>query len=83
MLHLNDGAISLVVVVQSNFCNRDFLIDHKFSMGLRSGEFPGQSNTFKFCFLKIVFTFSDEKHGTRSYWNFPPPSRNAFLIPGM
>jgi len=42
------ASISLVMVVQSNFCNRGFLIDHKFSMGLRSGEFPGQSITLNF-----------------------------------
>jgi len=35
------ASISLIMVVQSNFCNRYFLIDHKVSMGLRSGEFPG------------------------------------------
>jgi len=40
------ASISLVMVVQSNFCNRDFLTDHKFSMGLRSDEFPVQSITF-------------------------------------
>jgi len=83
MPYLNDGLISLVMVVQSNFCNRDFLTDHKFSMGLRPGEFPGQSITFNFAFLKIVFTFSDERHGTISHWNFLPPSVNAFLISGM
>ena len=32
---------SLVIAVQSNFCNLDVIIAHKFSMGLRSGEFPG------------------------------------------
>ena len=76
-------SISLVMVVQSNFCNRDFVIDHKFSIELRSGEFPGQSRTFNLCFLKTVFTFSDEIHEARSYWNFPSPSANAFLISGM
>jgi len=75
------ASISLVMVVQPNFCNRDFVIDHKFLMGLRSGEFPGQANTFNFCFLKIVFTFSNERHGVISYWNFPP-SGNALLIFG-
>ena len=35
------ASISLVMVVRSNFCNRDFFIDHKFSMGLGLGEFPG------------------------------------------
>jgi len=49
-------------------------------MGLRSGEFLGQSNNF--CFLKIVFTYTDGRHGARSYWNFPP-SGNALLILGM
>jgi len=68
------ASISLFMVMQSNFCNRDFVIDHKFSMGLRCDEFLGQSTNF--CFLKIVFTFTDERHGTRSYWNFPP-SGNA------
>jgi len=77
------ASISLVMVVQSSFCNRDFLIDHKFSMGLISGKFPDYSNTFNFCFLKIVFTFSDERHGTTSCWNFPTPSGNVFLISGM
>jgi len=42
------ASISLATVVQSNFCDRDFLTDHKFSMGLRSGEFPGQTITFNF-----------------------------------
>jgi len=40
--------ISLIMVVQSNFCNWGCVMDHKFSMGLRSGEFPSQSNTFNF-----------------------------------
>jgi len=64
-------SVSLVMVAQYNFCNQDFVIAHKFSMGWRSGEFPGQSITFNFCFLKIVFTFLDERHGTTSCWNFP------------
>ena len=77
------ASISLVMVVRSNFCNRDFLTNHRFSMALRSGEFPVQSITFNFAFLKIVFTFSDERHGTISYRNFLPPPGNAFLISGM
>jgi len=35
------ASISLFMVVQSNFCYPDFVIDHKVSMGLTSGEFPG------------------------------------------
>jgi len=45
------------MAVQYNFCNRDFFIDHKFLVGLRFVEFPGQSNRFNFCFLENVFTF--------------------------
>ena len=48
MPYLNDGLYQLVMVVQSNFFNREFLIDHLFSMGLRSGDFPGQYITFNF-----------------------------------
>jgi len=67
-------------MLHSNFCNRDFIIDHRFSMGLRYGEFLGQSKNF--CFLKVVFTFTDERHGARSYRNFPP-SENTLLISRM
>ena len=38
-------------------CNRDFLTDHKFSMGLRSGEFPDQSITFNSAFWKSSLLF--------------------------
>jgi len=52
-------------------------------MGLRSGEFPGQSNTFDLCFINIILTFLDEVHGEQSYWNIPSPSGNTLLISGM
>jgi len=51
------ASISLVVVVRSMFCNQDFLIDYKFSMGLRSREFPGQSITFNFACWKSSSLF--------------------------
>jgi len=76
-------SISLVTMGQTNFCKRDFVIDHKFSMGLRSGEFPSQSSTFILCYLKTVFIFLDERHGARSRRNILSPSGSAFLIPGM
>ena len=57
------ASISLAMVVQYNYCNQKFFTGHRFSMGLRSGEFPGQSNTFNFCYLKTVFTFLVERHG--------------------
>jgi len=68
------ASISLVMVVQSNFCNQDFLTDHKFSMGLRSDEFPVQS---------ITFNFASWKSSSLFHWNFLPPSGNAFFISGL
>jgi len=56
------ASISLVMV-QSNFCNRDFLTDYKFSMALRSGEFPGQSITFKFASWKSSSLFQMKDAG--------------------
>jgi len=57
------ASISLVMVVQSNFCNRDFLIDHKFSMGLRWGEFPGQPITFNLASWKSSSLFQMKDTG--------------------
>jgi len=52
------------MVVQGKFCNRHFITDHKFSMGLglRSDEFPEQSNTFDL-FPENPVHFLDERHG--------------------
>ena len=71
------------MVVKLNFCKLDFVIGHKVFMGLRSDDFPSQSYTFNFRFLKIGLTFSDERHRARSYWNFPPPPGNALTISGI
>jgi len=57
------ASISLVMVVRSNFCKRDFLIDHKFSMGLRSGEFPVKSITFNFASWKPSSLFQMKDTG--------------------
>ena len=57
------ASLSLAMVAQSNFCNRDSLIDHKFSMGLKSGEFPGQSITFNFAYLKSSSLFQMKDTG--------------------
>ena len=73
------ASISLVMVVRSNFCNLDLLIDNKFSMGLRSGEFPGQSITFNFASWKSSSLFQI-KTRDNILLEFPPPSGNAFLI---
>jgi len=57
------ASISLVMVVRSNFCYRDFLTDHKFSMGLRSGEFPGQTIAFNFVSWKSSSLFQMKDTG--------------------
>jgi len=51
------ASINLVMVAQSKIFNRDFVIDHKVSMELRSSEFLDQSNTYNLYFLNIAFTF--------------------------
>jgi len=69
-------SISLVIVVQSNIFNRDFVIDHKVSVVLRSSEFPGQSNTYNLCFLKIAFTWKCPSHSCNDFsFNYA----NAFV----
>ena len=55
------ASVGLVMVVQ--FCNQDFLIDHKFSMGLRSGEFPRQSITSNFASWKSSSLFQMKDTG--------------------
>ena len=45
--NFNYGFYELGFVVQSRLCKRDFKTDQRlFSIGLRSGKFPGQSETF-------------------------------------
>ena len=64
------ASVRLVVVVKYNFCHRDFFIDQKFWMGLRFGEFQGQSNTFTFSFMKIVFTLLNDRHEAKTLLEF-------------
>jgi len=55
--------VSIILFIGDSiqFFNQDFVIDQKCQMGLRSGEFPGQLNTFNLCFLKKVFHFLRRK----------------------
>ena len=46
--------MSVVFVVLSRLCKPDFKIDQKFSIGFRSGEFPGQSKTFIVALLNFL-----------------------------
>ena len=72
--------MSLIFEMLSSFCKRNFKIDQKFSIGLRSGEFPGQSATFITASLKTFFTCLHVWHGARSYWNTPPRSGKALRM---
>ena len=63
--NLNYDLMSLAFAVESTFCKQDFKIDLKFPIGLKSGEFPGQSKIFIAALLKISFTYLDIWHGTR------------------
>jgi len=56
-------SISLAMVLQSKFCNRDFLIVHKFSMWLRSGEFTCQPITSNFASWKSSSLFQMKDTG--------------------
>jgi len=51
------ASMSLIRVVQSFLSSLVFTIFHKFSIGFKSGEFPGQSRTLVPFSLKIFFTF--------------------------
>jgi len=51
------ASMSLVRVVQSFLSSLVFTILHKFSIGFKSGEFPGQSRTLIPFSSKIFFTF--------------------------
>ena len=58
------ASMSLVFVVQFSICKRDFKIDQRFSIGLRSGEFPGQSKTFiaaSFELSSLAWTYDMEE----------------------
>ena len=51
--------MSLILLVQSIFLRRFLTIDHKFSIGFKSGEFPSQSDTIVFIFFEpICYHFS-------------------------
>jgi len=51
-----------------------FMIAHKFSFGLRSGELPGHSKTLNLLSLKNFCIIFDVWHGARPCWKMPPPS---------
>ena len=71
-----------VFVEQSDFRRHFFMIAHKFSIGFRSGELPGQFKTINLTFLKKVSIFYDVWQGALSSWKIPFPSGNDCCIDG-
>lgn len=60
--------INFSLVVQSIFASRLFRIPHKFSIGLISGELPGQSSTRILWSAKHFSTIFAVRHGAWSCW---------------
>ena len=70
------------MVVQSIFLNRDLIIPQRFSIGFKSGEFPGHSNTWTLFSRKTLELFFEEWHGAKSCWKIPLPSENTLFKSG-
>ena len=68
--------ISFSFEVQSIVRSLCLQMDHKFSIGFKSGEFPGHFSTLMwFSFINFLTCF-DVWHGAKSCWNTPDPSEN-------
>ena len=55
------------IVGAINLSQAILTMDHKFSIRFKSGEFPGQSNTVIFIFLKQFVIFFALWQGAESY----------------
>ena len=65
------ASIIFVFVVQSIFCNLALHMDQRFSIGLRSGEFPGQSRRVTLLSLKSFIITLETWQGTESNdWSY-------------
>jgi len=60
-----------------------FIMCHKFSMGLASGEFPGQSRTCTFLLAKKAIVEADLWQGARSCWKMNSFTGNTRHCPIM
>lgn len=67
--------ISFVFVGQSILWRT---LTHRFSIGLRSGEFPGHWRHVIFLSLKYFIMALDMWHGAESYWNTAWPLASIF-----
>ena len=65
------ASISLVFSVQSWFLSLVLTILQRFSIGLRSGEFPGQGRILIPLSIMNCLTFFEVWHGARSCWYRP------------
>ena len=85
----------IIMIPNSNYCFYElcfrgairlskmfFMIAHKFSIGFRSGELPGLSETINLAFLKKVSIFFDMWQGALSCYTILFPSGNDCCIDG-
>ena len=71
-------SIIFIFVVQFNLRIRALIMAHKFSIGFKSGEFPGQSNNLNFSIHKNGFVTLELWQGAKSCWNTPSPSKENY-----
>ena len=76
-------SIILIFVVQFNLRIRALIMAHKFSIGFKSDEFPGQSNNLNFSIHKNDFVTMELWKGAKSCWNTPSPSGNLLRMVGI
>ena len=75
-------SISLVLLVQSRFLNLFLIIDHRFSIGFRSGEFPGHSKVVMLFSVMYLVTFFEVWQGAKSCWKIQSLLGKIFVISG-
>ena len=76
------ATISFSIVEQSTLQILLLIIAHKFSIGLRSGEFPGQSIVVSPFSSKNARIFFEVWQGARSCWKIPSPSGKSLCKTG-
>ena len=74
------ASVSFVLVEQSHFRRRFFMIAHKFSIGFKSGELPGQPRTISLAFWK---NFAFFWRCGKCCWKMPLSTGNDFFIDGI
>ena len=68
------------MVIQSFLRSWSFLILLRFSLGIKLGEFSGQSNTERLFKAKTLLTVQLVRQGAKFCWKTPEPSGNVLAI---